>query len=124
MELSKEKKEVYNLDYNEAINYVADKMIELSEELAADAGFSGAMYECVKANYVMKEFRIGSLGGKVLNYEDLLNPNKLHKVKYDFMQLEKELAKKAEELLVNTPNPTDDEVELWMSYIEKARHNY
>lgn len=123
MNLELEKSEIESLGLDERITYATEKMIEVANELAAAGGFSGAAYECLKGAYVVREFNIGKLGGRILDYKDLLDPIKLDRIKYDFCQLEKKLAQEAERLLFTTKNPTDEQVELWTHYIEKARHN-
>lgn len=124
MNLELEKKEVKALSLDERVAYISDLMIKLGEDLTCEAGFSGAAWEGLKGYLTCRLFNIGDLGGRIVKYEDLLNPHKLEKIKCDFWKLEKELAKEAEKLLAETKNPTDEELDLWVSYIEKARHNY
>lgn len=123
MELTKEKNEVKSLGLDERVAYIGDLMIKMGEDLACEAGFSGAAWEGLKGYLTCRLFNIGDLGARIVKYEDLLNPHKLEKIKSDFWELEKDLAKEAEKLLTETENPTDEELDLWTSYIEKARHN-
>lgn len=123
MNLEFEKEKVKTLGLDERIAYIGDLMIKMGDDLACEAGFSGAAWEVLKGYLVCKLFYIDELGGRIIRNSDLLNPKKIDEIKYYFCQLEKELAQEAEKLLIETKSPTDEQVELWMHYIEKARHN-
>ena len=122
MELTKEKLEVKSLGLDQRVAYIGDLMIKMGDELACEAGFSGAAWECLKGYLVCKLFNIDELGGRILKYRDLLDPAKLDKIKSDYCRVKKDLAKEAERILFEEKDLADAQVDFLMEFIENARH--
>lgn len=122
MELTKEKNEVKSLSLDERVAYIGDLMIKAGEELACEAGFSGAAWEGLKAYLVCKLFGIDDLGGYVLVNRKMLNSSNFSKfITYlESVFQSQEMIDEAKRLLNETGYPSYSDERLWTKIVHNT----